>query len=251
VLGLALLGAGSALSCSGDAPYDPTGPERPVDVSTLTTLEVTPANADLCVPGNTVQLTLVPRDQKGAPIRNSAGTATYSSSAPTIAGVSSSGVVTAAAPGTAVITAKFTLGAVTRTTSMNATVHQGSGEYPEIAGVYDLTAVVTTWDWPGSPAGLHETGVITIQHSGDTPVFTGTYADFLWFYPNGDSYGPVAGSLSGSVDCAGRVVIALRDGDFRWWDGKGTLVSGQFVGDFSESVWEDLEYFGTFSAERR
>ena len=187
-LGLALLGAGSALSCGGDAP-GPGGPLGPGDppapgdppqqqpppvVSALTTLDVMPAAADLCVPGNNVQLTIVPRDQTGAPMSNGAGTTTYSSSAPAIAEVSSGGLVTAVAPGTAVIAATFTHGAVTRAASMNVTVREGSDEYPEIGGVYGLTAVVTAWDWPDSPTGISETGFITIQHSPDTPLFTGT-----------------------------------------------------------------------------
>ncbi|HYU91394.1 MAG TPA: Ig-like domain-containing protein, partial [Gemmatimonadales bacterium] len=79
-------------------------------------LEVSPTAFALFTvpPGNTLQLTILAYDQTGATLPFTSG-ATYSSNAPAIAGVSNSGVVTAAAPGTAKITAALTPGGETRT----------------------------------------------------------------------------------------------------------------------------------------
>lgn len=243
--GLALLGAVSALSCSGDGPYDPTGPERP-----LTALEVTPTVADLCAPGNKVQLTLVARDHAGAAIPGATGT--YSSSAPAVAKVNSSGVVTAGAPGTAVITATSTRHGITLKASMNVTVHETPAEYSEIAGVYDLNTLQTVSQW--GMQGSIEIAVITIQHSRGTPLFAGTFADFsLFYYPDDQSPRniPFSGTVSGSIDCVGGVVIELRTDELPkkdyLWSGKGTLTSGQIAGEYSEAPGEG----GTFTAVRR
>ncbi len=175
------------------------------------------------------------------------GTAEYSSSAPEIAKVSNSGVVTAAAPGTAVITAVFTLGDRTRTASMSATVHESADELPDISGVYDLAAVVTHWDGAlGMPPGSREIGVLTIEQSGNTRILTGTFADFGGFYPdepNGTGY--YSGVLSGTYDCLGRVVLELRnDQQHVFWRGKGTVDGGRIAGDFSSAV-----FGGTFTAD--
>jgi hypothetical protein len=115
------------LACA-DAPQTMLEPERPPTVIRFTTFEVSPPHADLSTVagGNALQLTLSARDQTGVPMPGTIA-ATYSSSAPSIAGVSSSGGVTAAGPGTAVITATLTLGGITRTDAMTATVHGPSG----------------------------------------------------------------------------------------------------------------------------
>jgi hypothetical protein len=72
----------------------------------LAGLRVTPTDTALSsvASGNTLQLTLRPYDQTGA-IMWQSDAVTYTSSAPAIAEVSSRGVVTAATPGTAKITA--------------------------------------------------------------------------------------------------------------------------------------------------
>ena len=254
VVGLVFLGAGSILGC-GDA-AEPlisppqTRPPRPSE-RVLTTLEVTPLTADVCMPAptNSVYLTLVPRDQTGERMEVKEGTAEYSSSAPEIAAVSDSGIVTAAAPGTAVITAVFTLGDSTRTASMSATVHETPGEQPEISGVYDLAAVVTRWDGAfGLPPGSQETAVLTIEQSGNTPILTGTFANFGDFYPHSGTNlsGSYSGVLSGTFDCLGRVVIELSgEGDqYPFWRGKGTVDGGRIVGDFSSTF-----IGGTFTAD--
>jgi hypothetical protein len=256
VVGLVFLGAGSILGCGSDAAGPSTSPPQtqppppPPPERVLTTLEVTPLTADVCTPAptNTVYLTLVPRDQTGERMQVTDGIAEYSSSAPEIAKVSTSGIVTAAAPGTAVITAVFTLGDSTRTASMSATIHETPDELPDISGVYDLAAVVTRWDGAlGIPPGSRETGVLTIEQSGNTPILTGTFADFGAFYPTDPSNtpGPYSGVLSGTFDCLGRVVLELRnEQQHAFWRGKGTLDGVRIVGDFSSAV-----FGGTFTAD--
>ena len=253
VLGLAFLGAGSIPGCGSDpaGPLPPPPPPPPPPEMVLTALEVTPLTADVCTPAptNTVYLTLVPRDQTGERIQVTDGTAEYSSSAPEIATVSSSGVVTAAAPGTAVITAVFTLGDSTQTASMSATVHESPDELPDISGVYDLTAVVTRWDGAfGMPPGSHETAVLTIEQSGNTPILTGTFANFGVFYPHSETNvsGSYSGVLSGTFDCLGRVVLELGHEGQQGasWRGKGTVDGGRIVGDFSSTF-----FGGTFTAD--
>jgi hypothetical protein len=134
------------VACGSDGGFEP---QQPPPVSTFTTFEVSPTLADLSTLAgeNTLQLTLSARDQTGAPMRGAAAT-TYSSSAPSIAGVSSSGVVTGVAPGTAVITATLTLGAITLSDAMTATVHGPSGNVARLRvvhaddGLPDLDVVV-------------------------------------------------------------------------------------------------------------
>lgn len=226
-------------------------PERP---PVLATLEVSPTVAGLSTvaPANTVQLTVMARDQTGARMPG-AGATTFSSSAPAIAGVSSRGVVTPAAPGTAAITATLTLGGITRTASMTATVHghdEAPGAYREIAGVYDLTALITSSDpaW-GIEEGTRQTAVITIQHSRDTPQFAGTFADFRAIGPGGESLSGSPGFVSGFIDLDGRVVIALsfEGSPTSYWYGEGMLAARQIVGTFGAGG----HIGGTFTAERR
>src|SRR4029078_12686726 len=89
------------VACGSDGGVEATPPgSEPAPL--FTTLAVLPTAADLfaVAPGNTVQLTIGAYDQTGAPIPNAAA-ASYSTSAPAIVGVSTGGVVTAVAPGTA------------------------------------------------------------------------------------------------------------------------------------------------------
>ncbi len=244
VVGLAFLGAASILGCGSDA----AGPS-PSDKA-LATLEVTPLAADVCTPSsmNTVQLTLVPWDQTGEPMQVTEGTAEYSSSAPGIAKVSNSGIVTAVAPGTAMITAVFTLGNRTRTASMTATIHEPPSELPDVAGVYNLTAVVTRSDGaPRLPPGSGETGVLMIEQPGNTSPLTGTWTDLRIFRPDGYLVqAAYRGVLTGTFDCLGRVVIELGNEGQQdaFWHGQGTVDGGRIVGDFSGTF-----VGGTFTAD--
>jgi plastocyanin len=89
----------------------------------LTTVEVTPATATLftVAPGNVVTLAVVAKDQDGQTM-SGLGSASFSSDNGAIADVSSDGTVTAAAAGTAVITASLTAGGVTKTGTTTVTV---------------------------------------------------------------------------------------------------------------------------------
>jgi hypothetical protein len=221
----------------------------------LTTLEVTPAAADLCAQGNTLQLAIAARDQNGMVIPVGAGTVTYASSAPDVAAVSAGGIVVAVAPGTAGITATFTFAAKTRTASMNATVQEEPAGYPDLAGVYDLKTLQTISGW--GMEGTIEKAIVTIEQSQDTPLFVGTFADLGMYYSADDGSPrniPFSGGVSGTIDCVGGVVLELRiEGqDAPFWIGHGTLASGRIVGDFIfPSVWQSPAEGGTFAAERR
>ena len=222
-------------------------PERP---PVLTRLEVTPSVADLSTfrPGDTITLTIVASDQRGARMLGG-DAATFSSSAPAIARVSSSGIVTAAAPGTAVITATLTIGGITRAASMTATVH-GPSEDPEIAGVYDLTGPITSFDpaW-GDLTGHRYTAVLTLQQY-DGRKFGGTYADLQVVGPGTEpSDWEFTGFVKGSIGLDGRVVMELIGGNHTWtsWYGRGTLASARIEGTFGCCG----HISGTFTVARR
>jgi hypothetical protein len=212
----------------------------------LTTLEVTPPVADLCAQGNTLQLGIAAQDQNGRAIFVGAGTTTYASSAPEIAGVNASGVVAAAAAGTAVITATFTLGGETRSDSMAVTVLRAPEEYPDIAGVYDVSGLITQSGWGSDD--MRETAVMTIEHSRDTPVFTGTFVFFPYDLESSTD-GPYSGIVSGSVDCLGGVAFELRGAWLQspLWQAQGTLAPPLITGTF----WDPGSNSGTFTAELR
>lgn len=102
-----LVCAAVGIACRSESVSEPkrAEPQRaePERESVFTTLELTPKVADLFTePGDTIRLSIAAWDEKGQLMV--AGTPTYLSSAPTIAGVDTSGLVRAVAPGTAVIT---------------------------------------------------------------------------------------------------------------------------------------------------
>ena len=101
----------TAAGC-GDGDDDRAGPDLPV----LTTVEVTPATSTLfsVAPGNTVQLTAVPKDQNGDDVTGLEA-ATFTSASDAVATVAGDGTVTAVGTGTTEITASVTDGDVTKT----------------------------------------------------------------------------------------------------------------------------------------
>jgi hypothetical protein len=245
-----LVCAAIGAACGSERGLEPEPPFEPEPSPVFTTLEVTPTAADLfdVAPGNTVQLTIGAWDQTGARMPGT-GAATYSSSAPAIAGVSSRGVVTAAAPGGAEITAALTLGGITRTASMTVTVQ--ARDYSDIAGVYDLTAVISSFDpvW-GDLEGYRYTAVLTLQEESGPPWFGGTYADLRLIGPAGESHDVAdAGVLASSIDPGGRVVLVLDDGGF----GIGlTLIVGTVASGSVNGTFGCCGHIsGTFTAERR
>ncbi len=85
---------------------------------TLTTVAISPATSSIQV-GASLQLTASPLDQNGSPI---AATTTWSSSAPAVATVSATGLVTAVTAGTAAITVQAAAGGTTVTATRTITV---------------------------------------------------------------------------------------------------------------------------------
>jgi len=196
--------AALGVACRRDIGFDP-GPR------VLTGLNITPTYAALSsvAPGNTLQLTLQPYDQTGA-IMSRRDAFTYSSSAPAIAMVSSSGVVTAAGTGAARITAALTVGGITRTASMIVTVF--GGDLSDIAGVYDLSAVITSFDpaWGYDLAGYRYTAVLTLHQESVPPLIRGTYADWWLIGPLGDSlHLSDSGAVTSYIGARDRFVIEL------------------------------------------
>jgi len=147
-----------------------SGPEPRV----LTTLELTPMTAGLftVAPGNTVPLTVVPKDQDGQ-VMTGVGLPAFSTSNAAIATVDGNGVVAAVAPGTAEISAALTAGTETEAATMQVTVQEAAasasvtapsleyipaavdvragGEVTWTAGLVDHTVTFTT---PGAPADI-------------------------------------------------------------------------------------------------
>lgn len=202
-----LVCAAAGIAACGSEDFEPGfGPAPPPVFSQL---QVVPTDFGLATvaPGNMFQLTVHAYDQAGALMDT--GAATYSSSSPEIAEVSSSGLVTAAAPGTTEITVSLTLGGITRTASTTVSVQDR--DYLGSAGVYDLTALITSFDdaW-GSLEGYRYTAVLTLEEQSGPPWFVGTYADLKLLGPNGDAYDVTdGGPVSGSIAYDGRVLIEL------------------------------------------
>jgi len=111
VVGVALVVSLSILSCGTDA----TGPtDSPPPTSVATTLTLSAAALSFSSFGATEQLTATLHDQNGATM--SGASVTWASSASSVASVTSRGLVTAVADGTATVTA--TSGSATGTASV-------------------------------------------------------------------------------------------------------------------------------------
>ena len=259
---LLLVCAALCLACESDRglepepstlPEPPSLPEPPAEPeqSVLTILDLRPAVADLLTvaPGNAIQLSISAWDQRGAEL-SGVGAATYSSSAPAVADVSPRGEVTAAAPGSAVITATLTLGGVTRRASMTARVHDDPQRYPEMAGVYDLTGLITGSDpvW-GIEDGTRQTAVLTIDPSRGSPRFSGSFPEFCAIDSGGPSCNPHRGFVSGTVNSNDEVVIELTfaGSGSSYLYGEGRLESDRIVGRYGAGG----HISGTFTAQRR
>jgi hypothetical protein len=231
---------------------EPPPPPPPV---TFTTLQLRPVAAHLTsvAPGNEVRLRVAALDQGGVGLPGSSA-ATFSSSAPGVASVSSDGMVTAVAPGAAQITATLTLGGITQTGTMLATVHvadPAAGSPPAVAGIYDLEAPVTDDFDPiwGTEDSTRLTGVLTITQAENSPTLAGTFTD-LRAVVQSTSPGPgVSGWISGSVSPNGWMQISLFiDGSqSAHWHGEGVFSSGQITGTYDCCA----HLGGTFTAVRR
>ena len=101
---VALILAFSSIACGGSSHDAPTPPTIPVaSLPVLTRLTVT-TDSTIVQAGRTVAAVLAAFDERGQPM--TVGPAAWTSNAPTVARVNSSGIVTALAPGSATITAR-------------------------------------------------------------------------------------------------------------------------------------------------
>lgn len=217
------------VAACGDALLEPS----------LAEVALQPAEAALFAvpPDDTVQLTIVAYDQWGRPLADpDPGAATYSSSAPSIAEVSSSGLVRAVAPGTAEITATLTRG--DRTTTGSMTVMVG---WTDVSGVYDLSAT------ENDLTGRGFTGVLTFLHDrGYVPGIGGAFRDLRVTGPDGtEDIAVPHGAISSSFDSEGRLVVGLGH-NFSLQPGRdmlAPLIEGTFAAEGFVSGW--------FTASRR
>jgi Big-like domain-containing protein len=236
-----LVGAALAIACGNEGPFD-SNPAPP-----FTLLQIGPNRVALAAaaPGNTVQLTVYALYRSNVPSLRT-DEATYSSSDPAIAEVTGLGFVTARAPGTAEITATLTLGGMTRTASMTVTVHDR--DYSDLAGVYDLNALITDFDpaW-GDLEGYRYTAVVTLQDEPGPYWVGGRYTDLRLIGPNSDSLAVTdTGRVFGSFGYYGELLIELP--------GEGdrvglTLVVGELKPGFIDGHWGCCGFAGgTFTA---
>ena len=180
-----------------------------------------------------------------------AGAPTYSSSAPEIAVVSSSGVVRPAAPGTALITASLALGGVTRTGSMTIKVH-GPDEW-RLLGIYQFTAPVTSFDesLKGVMADARYTAVLELELEQATGRLHGAFKD-LRFVTATEEHKVRAGvnfGLSSNGEISMWTDSFMYDEDLGVFDMRGVILkSGDIGGTFECCVTGHVR--GTFTATR-
>lgn len=146
------------LSC-GDGTVEPAPPPAPV----ATTVTVNPGSAALSALGETARLSAEVRDQNGQVMTGAA--VAWSSSDTLVAGVDASGLVTAAANGSATITA--TAGSVSGTAVVTVTA-----ENPDRAALVALYNATDGPNWVNSENWLTDAplgewhGVSTHDHTG-------------------------------------------------------------------------------------
>ena len=121
--------------------------------------------------------------------------------------------------------------------------------YPDVNGVYDLTALITSSDpaW-GIPHGTRQTAVLTIRHASG-PQFDGTFSDFQATEPGSPPTEPRTGSVSGTVHPNGQILLELTfaGSGSSYWTGGGKLESRQIAGTYGAGG----HISGTFTAQRR
>lgn len=232
------------IACGADRIVQP-------DPVVLGRIELTPPGAALylSVPHNTVQLVLNAFDQAGAPARG-AGDTTYVSSAPAIARVNGVGVVTAVTPGTARITASFTLRGITRTATVPVTVYPI--EVGDVYGVYDLVARITAFDsaW-GDLTGYGYTAVLTLGEVLDPPwLLKGRYSDLRLTGPNDGGVVADTGSVDSYFSVVdGRFILRLVGNQQRI--GLDLLPASTAPGSIEGQFFCCGHIGGTFTATRR
>jgi hypothetical protein len=245
-----VLAAAALVSCSDSSSV--LGPSSNPQGS-FSAVEVRPSGFVLATvaPGNTVVLTVRAVNSSGDFVSSSGAVVTYTSSAPATASVSEGGIVTGLAAGDAVITVAMTLQGETHTADATITV-LGPGSWPSIGGVYDLTASILGFDpaW-GDLTGEAQISVVTIQHNGDTPQFTGTFEAISIRNPDGTitTTGNPPGTVSGTISTDGHVVMELTNAGMHssYWYGSGMMTAQGMAGNFGAGG----HITGTFVAIRR
>jgi len=134
------------LACGSDG--DLIGP--PPGGQTLGSIAASPTTITLTA-GQRTTITMTALNTNSQPIANASGY-TYSSSAPAVAAVSSSGDVTGLSAGTATVTVSLTLGSVTKTVDVPVTV----------SGTLPLTATVVA----GATSDTFTPNFVAIARSG-------------------------------------------------------------------------------------
>jgi plastocyanin len=144
--------AAAVTGCGGDS--SEPAPRVPTD------LEVTPSTATLfsAAPGNTIQVTVVTKDQDGTPM-DAVGPIGFSSSDETVSTVDQDGTVTAVGAGSAQITASLSADEITLSDVTTVTVDDAPATAtvtaPEFAYEPDTVDVsaggAVTWTFGGLP----------------------------------------------------------------------------------------------------
>jgi len=119
--------------------------------------------------------------------------------------------------------------------------------YPEIVGVYDLTASITSFDpaWGEDLTGYRYIAVLTLHEELGPPWTRGTYSDFHLVGPGGDSTDVAPGFVTGSLGF-GTVVLEVRNENFGL-----TLIVGTVASGFIDGSFFHAHISGTFTLERR
>lgn len=238
-----------AVACKGDS----VGVEPQLqNQRVLTTSQIFPGKTDL-FPEFTRQLRIEAQDQFGSTIQ--ADKITFSSSAPEIAEVSNSGLVTARSPGTVEITATLAHRGVTRAERMVTEVW----ERDTFSGVFELTAPISA---PTGQGYLDDryTAILRLQQDPTDPSqLKGTYESLQLLGPDGEALSPASipatnGLVHGLIEPGGKVHIVLYAAgiEYGWdpytWYLRGVLASEKIVGG-----WQccSPEFSGSFTAVRR
>lgn len=159
---LILACSATAIACRSDDPVQPHATASGIaDPSIPTFLSFSPAVIDID-PGVSVQLSLTARNQKEE-LMDISGLVRYSSADPTIATVTSDGLVTGIRPGEVTIAATVTGSGYQRRSSMPAYVH-------DTISSNDVVFTATTNGWEPSLADVAPGGLVHWRNSAVKPI---------------------------------------------------------------------------------
>jgi protocatechuate 3,4-dioxygenase beta subunit len=231
LVALAFLGLVLSSACSDSGGSDPS----PVP----TTVTVAPATVTLNAIGATQQLTATVKDQNGAAMSGQA--ITWSSSSTAVASVSTAGVVTALANGTAQVTA--TAGSASGSAAI--TVAQAAGSVQTVSGDAQSGTVLTALAQPlvvrvndsqGNPVEGTSVGFVPSADGGVVTPSTATTdaqgeASTAWTLPSGSGSHTVTASANGaSVDFTATAIADAADSVFAAsGDGQDGTVDAQLT----------------------